>query len=388
MAVDICIRGAGPVGRTLALLLARERIRVALVEPATTAASSTSGTPSDIRAFALNAASRELLGSLRVWLDEATPVQHMQVFGDGSEARQGQVRFDAKPDEALSWIVPAQPLMARLDAALSFAPEVQRVSQAVPAALTVICEGRHSTSRAEDAAWHSFAYGQNAVAAILTSALPHESTAWQWMGADDADGHNPHDSGEICACLPLGESAPGNQVALVWSVAQARAKDLLALDEAAFCEALQAHTHERLGAFILASPRATWPLMVAQAEHWIGTGLEDQPQARWVLAGDAAHAVHPLAGQGLNLGLADAKELAGVLAGKPSFRGFADERLLRAYERARKGDAAALRLATDGLQRLFASKDMRLKTLRNWGMQTFDTLAPLKSLIMRRASGL
>lgn len=380
MAVDICIRGAGPVGLALALLLARARIRVALVEPVASA------DPTDIRAFALNAASRELLTQLRAWPDEASPVAHMRVFGDGHLAQRGQVQFDATPDAPLSWIVAAQPLMARLQAALAFAPEVQRVHAPVAAPLTVICEGKLSAGRSASAAWQAFAYGQTAVAAVLSCSQPHDATAWQWLGGVGVDGADR--LGDICACLPLGASAADNQIALVWSVSDAYARDLMDLDDNAFCERLQEATDSRLGQLTLASTRASWPLMVAQAEHWSGTGLPADPQARWVLAGDAAHAVHPLAGQGLNLGLADAQSLAELLANKPSFRGFADERLLRAYERARKGEAAALRLATDGLQRLFASGDARIRGLRNWGLQAFDALPPLKRWIIKRASGL
>jgi 2-polyprenyl-6-methoxyphenol hydroxylase-like FAD-dependent oxidoreductase len=136
----------------------------------------------------------------------------------------------------------------------------------------------------------------------------------------------------------------------------------------------------------LTSQRAAWPLHLAQASRWVGTGLGAQDGA-WALAGDAAHAVHPLAGQGLNLGLGDAAELAQVLAGKEYFRSYGDMRLLRRYERARKGDAAALRVATDGLQRLFALDDERARSLRNWGMRSFEALSPLKSAVMRRAMG-
>jgi 2-polyprenyl-6-methoxyphenol hydroxylase-like FAD-dependent oxidoreductase len=125
-------------------------------------------------------------------------------------------------------------------------------------------------------------------------------------------------------------------------------------------------------------------LVVAQAKQWSGVA----PWGAWVLAGDAAHAVHPLAGQGLNLGLGDAVALAQAMAGKPYFRSFGDAKLLRSYERARKGDAAMMRLATDGLQRMFSAQDARLQSLRNWGMQSVDAAAPLKAWLMRRASGL
>jgi ubiquinone biosynthesis UbiH/UbiF/VisC/COQ6 family hydroxylase len=386
MAVDVCIRGAGVVGKALALLLARARIRVGLVQ----APPPVSAQP-DIRAFALNAASQALLSSLRAWPEGACPVQHMQVHGDGTGASAGLVQFDASAmgTEALAWIVDASALEERLHTAVSFAPEITLLSAPEPAALTVICEGRTSASRdAAGLGYDQTAYDQTAIAATLHTALPHQATARQWM-----------QGGEVCALLPRNtvqqiNADTGNSVALVWSVQHEHAQQLLALDEAQFCAALQLACGNALGPMRLTSHRAAWPLYVAQASHWVGNGLvsgpsgqASMPQAAWALAGDAAHAVHPLAGQGLNLGLGDAAELASVLAGKEYFRSYGDMRLLRRYERARKGDAAALRVATDGLQRLFALDDERARSLRNWGMRGFEALAPVKSAVMRRAMG-
>jgi 2-polyprenyl-6-methoxyphenol hydroxylase-like FAD-dependent oxidoreductase len=365
MSIDVCISGAGMVGKTLALLLARQRVRVGLVMPD----SSVAPRAADIRSFALNAASRELLSDLRVWPSEASPVQHMKIFGDGA----GQVSFDASPDP-LAWIVDASALESMLTTALSFASEVSILATAPQAALTVICEGRASSTRqAVGLQFEQFAYDQCAVAAHIHCEQMHQATAWQWMQA-----------GEICALLPRGVSQSGNSVSLVWSVSHTRAQELQAMPPVAFTQALEAATHQQLGRLELASERVIWPLVLAQAAQWCGSA---QGGTSWVLAGDAAHAVHPLAGQGLNLGLQDARELAQVLAGKPYFRSYGDMRLLRQYERARKGDAAVLRLATDGLHHLFSSQDTRLQSLRQWGMQGFDTLAPLKALVMRQASG-
>jgi ubiquinone biosynthesis UbiH/UbiF/VisC/COQ6 family hydroxylase len=240
----------------------------------------------------------------------------------------------------------------------------------------------HQASRdAAGLVYEQTAYDQTAIAATLHTELPHQATARQWM-----------QGGEVCALLPRHSLQPinpagGNSVALVWSVQHEHAQQLLALDEAQFCAALQLACGNALGAMRLTSHRAAWPLYVAQASSWVGQGLASMPQAAWALAGDAAHAVHPLAGQGLNLGLGDAAELASVLAGKEYFRSYGDMRLLRRYERARKGDAAALRVATDGLQRLFALDDERARSLRNWGMRGFEALAPVKSAVMRRAMG-
>src|SRR4051812_6792198 len=142
--LDVCIRGAGMVGRTLALLLARDRLRVGLVDIAPAAPAQR-----DVRAYALNAASRELLLRLRAWPDEqhATPVAAIDVRGDEG----GRVHFAASEEgvEALAWIVDVEPLLARLHEAVRFQPQVELLPEPRPAALTVVCEGRASVTRAE-----------------------------------------------------------------------------------------------------------------------------------------------------------------------------------------------------------------------------------------------
>ncbi len=388
MTVDVCIRGAGVVGTSLALLLARARVRVGLVLTQVPAQQA------DIRAFALNSASRQLLQDLRAWPDQVCAVQHMRVQGDDSvdqaphqaqpSGKPSIVQFDAATSgsEALNWIVEASVLEQQLHTAVRFAPEITLLNEPENAALTVLCEGKHSATRAAiHTQFTQTAYDQTAIAATVRTQLPHQSTAWQWMrGSDHA--------GEVCALLPK-YSTPeaGNFVALVWSVSNDRAHHLLASDDLHFCQALQQACGNALGTMQLASHRAAWPLHAAQASRWIGTGLPGLPQAAWALAGDAAHVVHPLAGQGLNLGLADALELAQVLTHKEYFRSYGDMRLLRRYERARQADATALRLATDGLQRLFALPDERVRSLRNWGMRRFNELSSVKGMVMRRAMG-
>jgi 2-polyprenyl-6-methoxyphenol hydroxylase-like FAD-dependent oxidoreductase len=143
-----------------------------------------------------------------------------------------------------------------------------------------------------------------------------------------------------------------------------------------------------MGEMTLYSERAVWPLQLARADKWVGKHAE---LGSWVLAGDAAHTVHPLSGQGLNLGLADVAELANVLAavkGKEYWRSVGDLKLLRRYERARKLDALALGTVTDGLQQLFARSEAPLQALRNWGMQGFERSGGLKQWVTKRAMGL
>ena len=166
----------------------------------------------------------------------------------------------------------------------------------------------------------------------------------------------------------------------------------MALSAEDFASAVALASRLALGEMQLYSPRATWPLQLARANHWVGV---DAVLGPWALAGDAAHTVHPLSGQGLNLGLADVAELAKVLGKREKsdyWRSVGDMKLLRRYERARKLDVLTLGTVTDGLQRLFARGSEAEKTpwqlLRNLGMQGFERSGGLKHWVTKRAMGL
>lgn len=359
---DVCVRGDGVVGRALALLLAKERLKVALVTHAQAAR------PADIRAYALNGASKQLLESLRVWPDEsfATPVRAMQVWGDDG----GQLEFNAKTagQDALTWIVDVPQLEAQLLQACSYQSLIETVTEPVTAPLSVICEGQKSSSRGEvHTQWARKPYAQKAIAARLTSSAPHGGNARQWFM-----------HGGVLALLPMG-GAEGNSLALVWSVPDERAAQLEQLPDDEFCAALSAACQSSVGALHLTGERASWPLALSSADRWVGPG--------WALAGDAAHTVHPLAGQGLNLGLADAVGLSQVLASREYWRGLGDEKLLRRYERARKTDVAAVSAVTDGLHNLFAQAGPAWQSARNWGMNGVASSTMLKTWLMQRAAG-
>ncbi len=362
--LDVCVRGGGVVGRALALLLARDRLRVGLVEAPEPG-------PADVRAYAINAASRDLLALLRAWPEaEATPVLAMDVRGDAG----GQVHFGAQAPGAstegapLAWIANASDLLQALDQALHYQPLVERLEAPREAALTVVCEGRDSgTRQALGVEWRVQPYSHHAIAARVRCAQPHGQVARQWFTP-----------GEILALLPLG-GAQGHEAALVWSVPAERAGALCDLDDVAFGQRLAEAAGHTLGAITLTSERARWPLQRAEAVRWCGPG--------WALAGDAAHTVHPLAGQGLNLGLADARELASVLHAREYWRSLGDEKLLRRYERARKGEVAAMQWATGGLQWLFAPPSPAWQWVRNWGMRGFERSGPVKQWIARQAAG-
>lgn len=363
---DVCIRGGGVVGRTLALLLARERLKVALV-----AAAQPLG-QEDVRAYAINSASKILLEGLRAWPEApfVTPVVSMQVWGAGNSSADTRLDFSAHNvgEPALAWIVDVASLEQRLGEAVRFQSHIDVVSAPAKAALQVVCEGQKSSSRNEfGVSWTVKPYGQSAIAARLTCSQPHHGVARQWFR-----------NGEILALLPLAGEG-GSAVALVWSVASERADALLNMPDDDFCAALQAECGDTPGQLSMVSPRASWPLSLSNADRWVGPG--------WALAGDAAHTIHPLAGQGLNLGLADAAALSKVLAQREYWRGLGDEKLLRRYERQRKADVVAMGAVTDGLHGLFAHTDSRWQALREWGMAGFARSGPLKSWLVRQAMG-
>lgn len=376
---DICIRGAGIVGRTLALHLAAKRLRVALVTQA-----GTSPGHSDVRAYALSPASRTLLEAVRCWPEpeHATPVRAMLVqnqdggFGDTT----AKVVFDAaqQGSDALNWIVDVPVLEALLADAVRFQSLIELHSTPQAASLTVVCEGRASRTREEFCVDFDITpYRQTALATRVECELAHSQTARQWFA-----------DGEILAFLPMG-GAQGSLCAVVWSVSPERAHTLQHASTEDLCNELQTASHGTLGALRVVGERRTWPLQAARARRWSGlhaTGVTN-PTA-WVLAGDAAHNVHPLAGQGLNLGLGDVAELVKVIDDRPYWRSVADPRLLRAYERARKAEFALVGGSGDALQQIFSQTHPALQTVRRLGMNAFEHSGALKRWVGRRAMGI
>ncbi|HEY4068322.1 MAG TPA: FAD-dependent monooxygenase [Burkholderiaceae bacterium] len=366
MDCDVHVLGAGIVGRSLALSLARAGLRVALrAEPARSGGE-------DVRAYALNAASVALLRGLKVWdalpRTAATPVLDMHVKGDANESA---IDFSAWQQRvgALAWITDAAVLERELASAVRFAPHVTVVEPDAPvrAALTAVCEGKTSTTRAAfGIGFERHDYGHQAIAARLTSTRAHQGVARQWFRAPD-----------VLALLPFDTPQPEHSYGLVWSLPSERAQALLALAPAEFEHALMEATGGDAGPLALASERAAWPLMQAQAQAWCGPG--------WVVLGDAAHVVHPLAGQGLNLGLADVAALVGVIAQREPWRALGDEKLLRRYARERVAPTWAMAQVTDGLLKLFSTEVPAVRELRNRGLTLVNRLSPLKRWLTARA---
>lgn len=370
---DVCIRGSGPVGTALALALSRQGLQVALM-------AGPRPLGPDLRTYALNAASLRLLDDLRVWdalpPDARTPVYDMQVSGDAG----GQLGFSAWQQgvEALAWIVDAAALDVSLGQALRYAPHVRVLSEDAPApsaALLALCEGKQSATRARlGVEFEVQPYGQRAVAARLVADAPHHGVARQWFRSPD-----------VLALLPFDRPQAGHSYGLVWSLPEERAAELLA----APVDEFEAALHEACGGAAagtgvlrLASERAAWPLMLGRARTWCGPG--------WVLVGDAAHVVHPLAGQGLNLGLGDVAALAQVLAEArrdSPWKPLGDARTLRRYVRERQAPALAMSGVTDGLLHLFAQPAAPLQALRNQGLNVVERLGPIKRWMAGRALG-
>ena len=370
--VDVLVRGRGAVGSSLALSLAAQGLSVGMT-----------GAPEapradDVRTYALNAASVALLTELKIWdslpADAVSPVFDMVVSGDAAaDQPAGRLSFSAWQQglRELAVIVDAAALDAQLATALRFSPHVHTVADGTPAALTALCEGRESAARAAlGVDFKPKPYGHRALAARLSADRPHQGVARQWF----------QPGGEVLALLPFEKPTPGASYGLVWSCAEARAEQLQALPIADFERELNAATGAAAGALSLGSERSSWPLALARADAVSGPG--------WVLLGDAAHIVHPLAGQGLNLGLGDVTTLTRVLAERESWRPLGDERLLRRYARERLAPTLAMGELTDVLQRLFANSSPVAQGLRNRGLDALNQLTPVKRWLTQRALGL
>jgi ubiquinone biosynthesis UbiH/UbiF/VisC/COQ6 family hydroxylase len=231
------------------------------------------------------------------------------------------------------------------------------------AQLVVGADGAQSWVRAQAGIRvHEHDYAQCGVVANFACALPHHDTAFQWFRADG-----------VLALLPL----PGNRASMVWSANEAHARDLMAMDARELAQCVGAAGDGVLGALETITPAASFPLKLQRVDHFV--------MPRLALVGDAAHNVHPLAGQGVNLGFRDARELARVLCDRGAQHDCGDYALLRRYERARREDVLSMQLATDGLQKLFGSQAVWLSRARNLGMRFMQSQSLLKRLLVQHA---
>ncbi|HSD40452.1 MAG TPA: UbiH/UbiF family hydroxylase [Burkholderiales bacterium] len=381
---DVVIVGAGLVGASLAAALAGSDLSVAVVETAVPAPSAGEW---DSRIYAISPASREFLAGTGAWrrVDPARiqAVARMEIFGDEPGARLEFSAYDTGV-AALAHIVESGRLQHGLWQALQeggtrlFAPaQCARLDRGERTATLSLADGTtlgaHLVVGADGAqSWvrrnaqltaRAQAYGQLGVVANFAIARPHQGAAFQWFREDG-----------VLAYLPLA----GDRMSMVWSTPEAHGRELLALEPPELCRRIAAAGCGVLGDLDLVTPPKAFPLQRLTAESMIAP--------RVALVGDAAHVVHPLAGQGVNLGFGDARTLAAVLRDRGAADS-GDRMLLRRYERSRAEAILAMRTVTHGLVGLFGQTGRIPSRLRNLGLNLTDRLPVIKNLLVRHAVG-
>ncbi len=386
MDFDIVIVGAGLVGASFAMALRGAGLKLALVEAQ---APEPAADNWDSRIYTISPGSVAFLQSLGLWkrLDQGRicAVHEMCIHGDAADAQLQFSAYEAGVAE-LATIVENRQLQALLWQGLEHQHNLELIcpdrcvelqlredaaelslagGRTLHAKLVVAADGMHSWARqAAGIEVEQKRYGQMGVVANFACARPHQDTAYQWFRSDG-----------VLAYLPL----PGMRMSMVWSTPDAHAAELLALSADAFCARVAEAGKDTLGELGLLSAATRFPLALQRAAHLVAP--------RVALIGDAGHVLHPLAGQGVNLGFGDARDLARVLLQREIFRDPGEIRLLRRYERARAEDILALAWVTDGLQRLFAAPGAAAARLRNAGLNFTNALPVLKNLLVRRALG-
>ncbi len=376
MDFDVVVVGGGLTGTTLALALARTPHRVAVLEPQPPAPPTDSW---DTRIYAFSPGNVAWLQDLGAWGPplRAEPVRQMRIHGDAG----GRLTLDALDAglPELAWIAENGRLQYTLLRAAGAAGVTLIHGQAedvawgeadhrllladgrrLAARLLVGADGAHSWLRRQAGiALTEEDYDQSGVVANFECERPHRGIAYQWFRRDG-----------VLAWLPL----PGRRISIVWSSRNADVPERLAWSPAELAEAVAAAGGHALGRLSLITPAAAFPLKRRRAREWVRPGL--------VLIGDAAHTVHPLAGQGVNLGFRDARLLAAMLAsgGNPG-----EPRRLQAYALRRVEDVGTMQFTTGGLKKLFNNDAAVLAWLRNRGLDLTDAQGWLKQALIRHA---
>ncbi len=386
---DVVIVGAGIVGATLACALAVSKLRIAVVEHTQPLSAPTGDY--DLRVSAITPGSRVILDGVGAWAgiaqERVCPVEQMHVWDAGGT---GAIHFDSADigEPRLAYIIENNAIRAALIERIERCSNVQlccprdvdtidvadsrvtlRLTDGTQIGASVVIGADGPRSRVRQQAGidlTAWGYAQQAIVATVATEKSHKNTAWQRFLS----------TGPL-AFLPLADG----RCSIVWSVDSEQADVLLVHDDAQFLEALATAFSDRLGAVVATSARAAFPLQRAHAKRYV--------DSRIALIGDAAHTVHPLAGQGVNLGLLDAAVLAEVLLDADGAgRDIGSLRLLRRYERWRKGDNLAMLGVTDGLKRLFGNSMEAVARVRTLGLDVADSIQPVKNMFMRRAAGL
>jgi len=379
---DIGIIGGGLVGASLAASLAESKHRVALIERKPPPVPVPEW---DARVYTLTPASIEFLDRIGAWRriapERVTPIYDMRVFGDDGRSRldfsayeSGLLQLGATIESGrlhhalwqglerqrnLSLLCPAVPsALRRVENGVVVGLDSGR---AVSARLLVGADGADSwVRRAAGVEASAGTYDQLGVVANFGCERAHRHIAYQWFRSDG-----------ILAYLPL----PERRLSIVWSTSRSRARELLDLPPARLCERVSKAGSGVLGGLELLTQPAAFPL---------GRMASDRiAHDRVALIGDSAHVVHPLAGQGINLGLGDAHCLADLLQETPDP---GDRALLRRFERSRAEDILALRWLTDGLFRLFDTKHAVIRRIRNLGLNLTNSNPVIKTLLARHAT--
>ena len=397
--VDVLVVGGGIAGSALACALSGHGLRIAVVEARPLPADLTDPEPGlagfDVRVSALTPSSSELLMRLGAWREiehyRVCPYRHMTVWdAEGT----GRIDFDSAELglPALGTLVENAAVTAALASRLRAAPDIEvmaprtveqvaRTSDGVcvtldngtrcAASLTVGADGALSPLRERlGFATREWSYRQRAIVATVETARYHADTAWQRFLT----------TGPL-ALLPLPDSAGRHYCSIVWSLDDDAADGVLELTDSEFCATLGEAAEHCLGEIRASSPRVAFPLRQRHAVDYVDSGI--------ALVADAAHTIHPLAGQGINLGLADIDVLAQVVL-EGHERGLSPGAIsvLQRYQRRRKGSNLAMMAAMDGFRHLFGSRQLPLRWLRNVGLRRADALPPLKKRLMRHAMGM
>ena len=387
---DIIIVGGGMVGATLACALGDSPFKVAVIEAHQSNFDWQEGSH-DIRVSAITHASQHIFENLGVWQgmqrDGVAAYDKMHVW---DATGQGQIHFDSVEvgQADLGHIIENRIIQKALQSRLSDfdnidllmplqlqsmqlteqgAELVSSEGLTLQTKLLVGADGANSWVRKQAGiTLSSWAYHQNAVVCSVTTSESHQNACWQQFMPEGP-----------LAFLPLADG----QSSIVWSTTEEKAQSLINMDEHTFNQELQVTFGSSLGRIELSSERGVFPLRLRHANQYVLQHL--------ALIGDAAHTVHPLAGQGVNLGLLDAVVLAEeLLRAQAKKRKIGTLANLRRYERRRKGDNMAMLAAMDGFKRLFSNDVSPLKLLRNAGLNFVDKLQPLKNLMIKRAMGL
>lgn len=396
MQADLIIVGAGMVGSTLALALRDAGLAISLIDAGPLQAQPFASSDSfESRVSALSAASQRIFERVGAWQGmverRVSPYVDMHVW-DGSGT--GRIDFSAASVHAdvLGHIVENRVVQDALLDQLKGCDSVKLIAgarlqalrhegdgwtltladgQEIAAPLVVAADGANSSVRQlagfQTREWD---YLHHAIVTSVRCAEPHQMAAWQRFT----------DDGPL-AFLPLQREGDLHWCSIVWSVTETEAQRLMALDDAAFCAALGRAFESRLGEVLHADARLCIPLRQRHARRYVQPGL--------ALVGDAAHTIHPLAGQGVNLGLLDAAVMAEVLQCAIN-RGetIGDPRVLARYERRRMPQNLAMMAAMEGFERLFQANPLPLRWLRNLGLKGVQALPEAKALFVRQALGL